>query len=142
MIREHLLTVTYSCDQNIEQRWCKVCGCLIISGDANLLSHQASKAHKNKVQESKKKPTTITKFFAPPPKSQPPQQNPSSALLSEIVGGTKEIAIDVDTLQTSLTNATSAEGIQEPGTSISGSIQDNLHTALLSQLYMLTANLP
>ena len=134
--------LTYGCDQNIEQRWCEVCGRSIIGGDANLLSHQASKAHKNKVQESKKKPTTITKSFAPPPKSQPPQRNPSSASLSEITGGAKEITIDVDTLQASLVDATSAEGIPEPGASISGSIQDNPCTALLSRLYALTANLP
>ena len=68
--------LTYSGDQSIEQWWCEVCGHSITGGDANLLS-QASKAQKNKVQESKKKkPTTITNFFTPLPKSQPPQQNP------------------------------------------------------------------
>jgi hypothetical protein len=71
--------LTYSCDQNIEQGWCKVCGHSITGRDANLLSHQASKVHKNRVQESKKKPTIIIKNFAPQPKSQPPQWNPSSA---------------------------------------------------------------
>jgi len=107
---------------------------LITGGDANLLSHKASKAHKNKVQESRKKPTTITNFFAPP-KSQPPQfiSSPApSASSSQIMEGAKEIIIDVDALQTSLANSASAEGIPEPGTSSSCSIQDTSHTALLS----------
>ena len=48
------------------------------------------------------------------------------------MGGAKEITIDLDALQTSLADATSAKGIPEPGTSSSSSIQDTSHTALFS----------
>ena len=63
---------TYGCAQNIEQHWCDVWCHSKYGGDANLLGHQASKAHKSKVEESKKKKLmAITNFFAPLLKSQP-----------------------------------------------------------------------
>jgi hypothetical protein len=65
--------------KNIETRYCEVCSRSISGGDANLLSHQTSKAHKLKAGEAKKdKPTAITNFFGPPKPARPaskPQPN-------------------------------------------------------------------
>ena len=146
----NLRVLTYGCGQNVEQRWCDVCCRSISGGNANLLSHQASKAHKSKVQESKKKkPTAITNFFAPPPKPPRLAQLPliisspaPSASSSQIPAGTKDI-IDIDALKTSLIpDPISTEGIAETDASSSRSIQDTIPTTRLSRLYSLTANLP
>jgi len=57
-----------------------ICHRSISGGDADFLSHQTSKAHKIKAEEStKKKPTAITNFFKP---------EPSTARIVQVDGAT------------------------------------------------------
>src|ERR1700722_3044393 len=74
-----------------------ICHRSISGGDADFLSHQTSKAHKIKAEEStKKKPTAITKFFKPEPST--------ARILTSAVGtsssqsSAKNSVIDIDSI--------------------------------------------
>jgi hypothetical protein len=74
-----------------------VCHHSISGGNANFLTHQASKVHKTKVEELKKKPAIITNFFRPSFK--PRAVSSSTALASSSqtrLQDTEKVVIDVD----------------------------------------------
>ena len=135
--------LTYCCVQNVEQRWCDACRRSIIGGDANFLSHQTSKGHKRKVEESsKKKPTAITNFFRPPLKPQQPIASVSNASSGAQLG-TKTTVIDVDRIQEPSFRDRTSSNSAEAGLSDSHSVfEDVTSTDLLRRLRALAASLP
>ena len=122
-------------------RYCEVCSCSISGGDANLLSHQTSKAHRLKVEEAKKdKPTAITKFFGPPISAHPTLK-PRSLLPSD--GPQSQVDLEIDNTavdNTTLKNRTLPipAGASTSGLTLTKSPQLNM----LSRLRALIANLP
>jgi hypothetical protein len=121
-----------------------VCSRSISGGDANLLSHQTSKAHRPKAGEAKKdKPTAITNFFGPPKPARPafkpqpvllppPSDGPQSRVGLEVA----KAVVDIATL----------ENVPLPitkGASTSGpNLMESSQLSLLLRLRVLTANLP
>jgi hypothetical protein len=119
--------------------------CRSISGsDANLLSHQTSKAHKLKVGEAKKdKPTAITNFFGPP---KPPHLafKPQPLLLPP-PSDKSQFWVDLEVAKAAVDIA-ALKNVPLPipkGASTSGpNLMESPQPDLLSRLRVLTANLP
>jgi hypothetical protein len=125
-------------------RHCEVCSHSISGGDANLLSHQTSKAHRLKAGEAKKdKPTAITNFFGPP-KPACPAFKPQPVLLPPPSDGPQsQVGLEVAKV---VVNIATLENVPLPipkGASTSGpNLMESPQPNLLLRLHVLTANLP